>query len=151
MAVKELNARVGMRTDTSSEWASVNPVLGKNEVVLESDTGLLKQGDGTSKYNAQLYINSCNISKSVNAGTITINIPAYAQINKIGVKCTAASQSGSITIRDIITGESNDLVAYIQNVEKDAEYIIEANIVQQKAHTISIVASTGVAANIRIY
>lgn len=151
MAVKELNARVGMRTDTSSNWASVNPVLGKNEVVLESDTGLLKQGDGTSKSNTQLYFNSCNISKSVNAETITINIPAYAQINKIGVKCTAASQAGSITIRDIITGESNDLVAYIQNVEKDSEYIIEANIVQQKAHTISIVASTGVAANIRIY
>lgn len=151
MAVKELNARVGMRTDTSSNWASVNPVLGKNEVVLESDTRLLKQGDGVSTYNNQLYLNSCNISRSVNAGTLTISIPAYAQINKIGVKCTAASQAGSITIRNIIAGESDDLIAYIQNVEKDSEYIIEANIVQQKAHTISIVASTGVAANIRIY
>lgn len=34
------------RSETKATWASTNPILGTNEVGLESDTGVIKVGDG---------------------------------------------------------------------------------------------------------
>lgn len=39
--------RILFRRDTSTNWASNNPVLAQGEPGLETDTGLLKMGNGT--------------------------------------------------------------------------------------------------------
>lgn len=46
---KELKVKITLRADSSSAWASVNPVLLKGEAGYEVDTGKLKFGDGTTK------------------------------------------------------------------------------------------------------
>lgn len=42
--------RMLQRRGLASEWASVNPVLGSGEFGLESDTGIIKIGDGTTAW-----------------------------------------------------------------------------------------------------
>lgn len=48
---KELKVKIALRADSSSAWASVNPVLLKGEAGYEVDTGKLKFGDGTTNKN----------------------------------------------------------------------------------------------------
>jgi hypothetical protein len=43
--------RIQLRRDTASSWADVDPVLLDGEFGLESDTRLLKIGDGTTAWN----------------------------------------------------------------------------------------------------
>lgn len=45
-------ARMSQRKGTAAEWSSVNPVLRLGELGVETDTGLLKVGDGTSPWTA---------------------------------------------------------------------------------------------------
>jgi hypothetical protein len=50
-----MTTRIQLRRDTALRWASVNPVLAAGEPALESDTGQLKMGDGTSAWSALPY------------------------------------------------------------------------------------------------
>lgn len=48
--VKVLNAAVGISVDTTANWTSSNPVLPKGLMALDSDTGVIKIGDGVTAY-----------------------------------------------------------------------------------------------------
>lgn len=50
-----LRFTVSLRRDVKKKWLSVDPVLRAYEVVLESDTGLLKVGDGVHVYSELPY------------------------------------------------------------------------------------------------
>lgn len=45
-------ARMQQRRDTAANWTAANPVLADGEIGLESDTGALKIGDGSTAWNA---------------------------------------------------------------------------------------------------
>ena len=47
--------RIQLRRGPAAEWASVNPVLGVGEPGVESDTGKMKLGDGTTPWNSRPY------------------------------------------------------------------------------------------------
>lgn len=42
--------QIQLRRGSSSEWASTNPIIAEGEVVLETDTGKFKVGNGISQY-----------------------------------------------------------------------------------------------------
>lgn len=44
------NVLTPTRTETAANWASSNPILPKGDVALETDTGVVKQGDGVRTY-----------------------------------------------------------------------------------------------------
>ncbi len=46
------------RTGTAAEWSSANPVLGPGEIGHESDTDLIKIGDGLTTWNSLQYVGS---------------------------------------------------------------------------------------------
>lgn len=50
--------RVLFRRDIAANWTSVNPILGNGEPGFETDTGLLKIGDGVTGWNALTYYQS---------------------------------------------------------------------------------------------
>lgn len=50
------NVRVQHKIDTSANWASANIVLLKGEIGLESDTGLVKFGNGVDPWNSLPYL-----------------------------------------------------------------------------------------------
>jgi len=43
--------QIQLRNDTASTWASSNPTLAQGEVGIESDTKLIKVGDGSTAWN----------------------------------------------------------------------------------------------------
>lgn len=54
--------RIQIRRDTAEAWAQYNPILMSGEVALETDTLLLKVGDGQNHWNDLRYINKLNAS-----------------------------------------------------------------------------------------
>lgn len=52
------DAQIQVRRDTSANWTSTNPVLAAGEFGHETDTGLVKIGDGTSAWTALQYLSS---------------------------------------------------------------------------------------------
>lgn len=42
--------QLSLRGDTLARWTTFNPVLADREIVLETDTGQFKIGDGTTAY-----------------------------------------------------------------------------------------------------
>lgn len=49
------NALIQVRRDTAANWTSVNPTLAAGEWGLETDTGRLKIGDGSTSWTSLLY------------------------------------------------------------------------------------------------
>ena len=59
--------KVDMYSNTSANWSSWNPILPKNTVGVESDTSVMKVGDGNNPYNSLAAIGSYS----------TYSIPTY--------------------------------------------------------------------------
>lgn len=53
--MSKVPARIWNRTDLSTTWTRVNPVLGPGEIGKERDTPKFKIGDGVTPWNALLY------------------------------------------------------------------------------------------------
>lgn len=66
MADKTISARIRQKYDTASNWATHNPILLAGELGIEKDTGLIKIGDGTSRWSTLTYIN--DFGQANNAG-----------------------------------------------------------------------------------
>lgn len=75
MAQKNINARICQKIDTASRWSALNPVLKNGEIGVESDTKLVKIGNGTTGWNSLSYINQFgkvnNLSVAKTASDIT--------------------------------------------------------------------------------
>ena len=59
---------------TSAQWASLNPVIVENEIVIESDTKRTKIGNGISTYNELEYADANSVGNSL--GSIKPTDPA---------------------------------------------------------------------------
>ena len=48
--------QIQLRRGTAAEWAAINPTLAPGELVVETDTNLLKLGDGATQWDNQTYL-----------------------------------------------------------------------------------------------
>lgn len=77
---KELSARIKNKIDTSSNWATNNPVLLNGEIGIESDTNKIKVGNGTSRWNDLGYIGGGTIVLLNGTPQDTIEFPTIEEI-----------------------------------------------------------------------
>lgn len=70
-------ATIKLRRDTASAWTLVNPVLSAGEPGLETDTGLIKYGNGTTPWNNLAYA-------GVNANVSSNLIPTLTDTYSLG-------------------------------------------------------------------
>lgn len=75
MATNSVRVTLQIRHDTASNWTARNPVLAQGEYGLETDTFLIKVGDGVLDWNHLPYLNKLNASyfKQNDDGTITFS------------------------------------------------------------------------------
>ena len=75
MATNSVKVTLQIRHDTASNWTTRNPVLAQGEYGLETDTFLIKVGDGVSNWEHLPYLNKLDASyfKWENDGTITFS------------------------------------------------------------------------------
>lgn len=67
LAQKNINARIIQKIDSAPNWKTNNTVLLAGELGIESNTGLVKIGNGTTPWNSLSYINSANALQSNSA------------------------------------------------------------------------------------
>ena len=60
--------QIQLRNDTSAAWESSNPILAQGEIGIETDTRLVKLGDGINNWN-DLDYGLLGISDSIDGGT----------------------------------------------------------------------------------
>ena len=60
--------QIQVRRGTAAQWSSANPILAAGEIGFETDTNLMKCGNGSTAYNSLGYIGAGDIS-GVTAGT----------------------------------------------------------------------------------
>ena len=82
MSTYTVTARQRQKIDTSTNWTNNNPILLLGEIGIESNTGKLKVGNGSSRWNVLGYIgitteyieaNYVAKNTNVSASLITIN------------------------------------------------------------------------------
>lgn len=73
MAEKTINARIQCKIDTAENWKTNNPVLLVGELGVESDTKLIKVGDGTTSWTSLPYLQYLPLSGGQITGALKIS------------------------------------------------------------------------------
>ena len=131
---------------TSAQWASLNPVIVENEIVIESDTKRTKIGNGISTYNELEYADANSIGNSLGSikptdaaptparnGNYTFSIggakPAWLTA-EAGVTTVKAGDGVAVVFTDPSSysythvNMSSDLLNIIKNYESEAVQLI---------------------------
>jgi hypothetical protein len=61
--------QIQLRNDTAANWTSANPVLAQGEMGVESDTGKVKLGDGSTAWSSLDYAPLTGIPQEIDGGT----------------------------------------------------------------------------------
>ena len=91
------NVTIKTRRGTSVQWSSANPVLEAGEPGYETDTGVLKIGDGSTKYNS-LY-----------------PVASYMEGMPVGIEWDTSSVSPTLTRIDINGNVINPTASFFDN------------------------------------
>lgn len=95
------SARMQQRRDTGANWAAANPVLTAGEIGVDTDTGVLKVGDGVTAWSSLrgFLPGPVDYAEAVRtAGDISVN--------------TAGWQNVSTAVDLSLSARSGDLIAY---------------------------------------
>ena len=84
MAQKNITARIQQKYDTAANWARNNLVLLSGELGIESDTGLIKIGNGSSAWNSLTYINDFGQANSAGLTAVS-DSTSEADLQSAGV------------------------------------------------------------------
>lgn len=94
-----------LRRDTAENWQNKNPILRKGEQGLETDTGIIKIGDGATEYNSlsddNIYLPKSRINKSVD------DVKSY--VNNNFSNALKGSKSGSAILIDDISPVTHEM------------------------------------------
>lgn len=130
---------IQLRHDTAANWTSVNPILALGEVGLDSDTGNIKIGDGSTHWNTLSY-KVFNIKGDKGDQGTGINRTATTTIN-FGNEDTYVEQ----IVLDAAITTSNNILAFTY----DADFIMQkveiraTNIQNGVGYTLCAIAPDG--------
>lgn len=120
-----LNVTLAMRSDLSTNWSLKNPTLAKGEAGYETDTSLLKIGDGSTNWANLPYVNKFNDGIFTHAADGTISLDSTL-VNKLNNAITTAGGAitGSLTISNTPTN-ANDVVnkSYVDTTVANAGHL----------------------------
>jgi hypothetical protein len=74
-------ATIKLRRGTASQWSSINPVLQAGEPGVETDTGKMKIGDGTTAYNSLAYVGTAFVNWGAINGTLSSQTDLQTALN----------------------------------------------------------------------
>ena len=117
-----LNTRIVLRNDTAEKWLANNPVLLMGETGIETDTGLIKVGNGTSTWAALNYVNKFEAASTAmhyeeEAQPIEGSDPVEYETNEqVLARFTAVGKADDVLIiKRPIAGDAVSYTAYIHN------------------------------------
>lgn len=128
--VKILNAAVGISVDTTTNWTTVNPILLKGQMALDSVTGTIKIGDGVTAYNslpvrvdATLTQAQRTMLDNVNTANGVVQLDGTGRIGMdllpTGVVSGAVKFVENIAARDALTGDQRNGLIFVLDASAD--------------------------------
>lgn len=100
--------QIQIRRDTAANWASANPVPAQGELCYETDTGVLKIGDGSSTYGIL-----AEFTSGGGGGGAT-------NLSWIAATSVVASSTGTDATLTVVDGSNPGLMAPLDKVKLDA-------------------------------
>ena len=99
MASNSVKVTLQIRHDEAADWTTRNPILAQGEYGLETDTFLIKVGDGVTAWNSLRYLNKLDATyfKNMDDGSLTFSDSFAQTINNIIIN---AGGSAKIVIAD---------------------------------------------------
>ena len=126
------NGVIQLRGGTYTDLSLINPVLVKREIMIETDTGRLKVGDGVHRWNELKYLNE--IGHLVNP-TLTLNFDSSVDI----VRNTANQEIVITTDSDGVIDVSSSDDSIVTISKSDSRYYLSTtNILGTAKITVSI-------------
>lgn len=87
------DAQIQMRRDTAANWTSTNPTLAAGEYGFESDTGMVKIGDGTTAWTSLQYL-----SQKISDWVTGQDSAAYDIFPRFSASQTVAFTNGQLRV-----------------------------------------------------
>ncbi len=92
--------RIQNRRGTATQWTSVNPTLLSGELGVETDTGKLKVGDGSTAWASRNYAGGSTnasdlVSGTLNDARLSVNVPLKSKLSIINVLDYSADKTGA--------------------------------------------------------
>ena len=100
-------ATIKLRRGTASQWSSINPVLQAGEPGVETDTGKMKIGDGTTNYNSLNYVGTVSVGWGSINGTLSSQTDLQTALN--GKQASLVSGTNIKTINSTSLLGSGDI------------------------------------------
>ncbi len=94
MATNSVKVTLQIRHDEAADWTTRNPLLAQGEYGLETDTFLLKVGDGVTYWNDLRYLNKLDARyfKTTSNGSLTFSDNFAQEINNIIINAGGSAQ-----------------------------------------------------------
>lgn len=123
MSTGNAGATIKLRRDTAAAWAAANPVLSAGEPGLETDTNLIKYGNGVTAWNGLPYA-------SVNLASIAGNvIPSVDGVYSLG--------SPSNRWKDLYVSGNTIYVGNLTLSDQNGQLAVNGNTVPESSTTLS--------------
>jgi hypothetical protein len=154
-----MTTRIKLRRDTAANWTTENPILAEGEPGLETDTGRIKYGDGTTAWVSLDYAAGGNSLTDDQAVTVTVgNTDYFAIVNRAnndddGVESSAVaydSEGNLITlhISEVYDGTDNWDRLIISKFDSSANLLWQKQIQEEmdfdQAHDVVIDADDNI-------
>lgn len=147
MTQKRLKGRFLIKAKTAQEFATENPVLLNNELVIEKDTGKKKLGDGTTKYNSLRYLESIDwdeISNKPAEFTPKTHTHLYAASSTAGGAATKAIADGNGNTITSTYAKTSAIPTKVSQLANDEGYLTSHQDISGKANKATTLAGYGI-------
>lgn len=155
-----LKTKILLRNDTKANWTTANPILGKGEVGIESDTRLFKFGDGKTKWDALKYADTehavlkeadpTTTDVSYSVGTKWVNTTNKKTFLLLGINEGSADWQQIALMKDLSDLGAGDMLksVFAKNAKVEQGYVdkaIMADTATEATHATSADTATSAA------
>jgi hypothetical protein len=149
--------QIQLRNDTAANWTSANPTLAAGEVGLETNTGKLKIGNGTTAWNSLAYfepstldgLSDVTITSASTGQVVQFNGTAWVN-SDVAISEVTGLQTALDGKQAVISGVSNTEIGYLDGVTSAIQTQLDGKVDEVNGAVTTASTSATVVRNITL-